>query len=70
MTIDELERWKCRREQLRSSMKKMSRELKNSRLNELRNIERQIAYYNDLVCQMKRKVSPTTLSGFCRELNK
>jgi len=50
-----------------NSMKKVQKE---ARLNELQNIDRQISYYHDLVCQMKRKVSPPTLPGFCYDLNK
>jgi len=59
--MDELERWQKRKEALEKDLVGLEDEVKKGLLNELEKVKVQIAYYQDLIKDMKKKFSPATL---------
>lgn len=68
-TLSELDRWKKRRDELRTQRGFLRRRDPTLRA-ELDKVERQVAYYEALARDMKREVKPAGLADLLRTLFK
>jgi hypothetical protein len=69
-TIEERKKWIERRENLRARMESMSRQERKNYKEELDRLDQQIAYYDALIRDMKKDVSPGDLNGLMQDLNR
>ncbi len=68
LTIQELNMWKKRREELNNQIRKLPSRERSLRKAELAKIDQQIEYYSRLIRDMKQTVRPSGLSSFLGSL--
>ncbi len=66
LAMEELERWKRRKLTLEKDLVGLTNEMKKGVTNELKKVNTQIDYYQDLICDMKKKFSPPTILEFAK----
>ncbi len=67
--LDELDRWQLRYDNLRQQLALAPRSVINNRANDLKRIEHQILYYQNLVRDMKRQLNPPKTVEFMHRIN-
>ncbi len=65
--MEELERWEKRKITLQDDLVGLEDEVKRGVLNELKKVKTQIDYYQDLLKDMKMKISPPTMLELARK---
>lgn len=61
IALEELEHWQKRKATLEKDLLGLEDEVKKGVLNELKKVNTQVTYYQDLIRDMKRKFSPPTM---------
>lgn len=67
LAMEELERWQKRKITLERELPGLEAEVRRGVLNELKKVNTQIAYYQDLIHDMKMKISPPTMLDLARK---
>jgi len=67
LAMEELERWEKRKITLQDDLVGLEDEVKRGVLNELKKVKTQIDYYQDLLKDMKMKISPPTMLELARK---
>jgi len=61
LAMEELKLWQKRKSNLQTDLPLLRKEVRIGVLNELKKIDTQIAYYQDLIRDMKKRYSPPTI---------
>lgn len=67
LAMEELERWQKRKIALKGDLIELEDEVKKGVLNELKKVNTQISYYQDLIRDMKMKIGPPTMLELARK---
>ncbi|MCK4613308.1 MAG: hypothetical protein KAU14_00775 [Thermoplasmata archaeon] len=66
LALEELEHWQKRKVALEKGLLSLEAEVRKGVLNELKKVNTQIIYYQDLIRDMKKKFSPPTMLELAR----